>query len=310
MPMPDRRRRPTTVRTLVALPLAVALAVALPVAVAAPAAADTLEVPSLGARNIASAGGYLAWAAPSQSGWRLVARLPGGAVRALPIAAFGTAPDPSIGSDRFAIDGRRIVVVYSRCEGLSSIRGCDVYRFQLNGNDGEERVARLASRGYSETAPSIASGRYTFVRRGAGRRPGVHYWRGDASRPRRISSTVARETATNGTRVAYTYNSSRGGGLAIRRLSGEGRVLRPAARQSTIPRSIVLDRYRATWLADMAAFQTNRLTNARRTADVIVRRGSRPLPAGTDSAGVSMNQITRVVTRLGLVTLAPPLRFG
>jgi hypothetical protein len=302
--MPDRRRR-------AALTVLVALALALPAGGAAPAAADTLELPSLGARNIAAAGGYLTWAAPSQQGgWRLVVRNPDGAVRVLPIAPFGAAPDPAIGSDRFAIDGRRIVVVYSRCAGLSSIRGCDVYRFQLNGDDGEERVARLASSNYSETAPSIASGRYTFVRRGAGGRPGVHYWRGDASAPRRVCPTIARETATNGTRVAYAYDSSRGGGLAIRRLSGKGKVLRPASRQPSVPRSIVMDRYRATWLVGLTAFQTNRLTRARTTADVDLRRGSRALPIGTDSAVPSMSRINRALTYLGLVTLTPPLGFG
>jgi len=303
--MPERRRR----RAAPAVLLAVGLA--LQPAGAAPAAADTLELASLGARNIASAGGYLTWAAPSQQGgWRLVVRNPDGGVRVLPVAPFGAAPDPAIGSDRFAIDGRRIVVVYSRCAGLSSIRGCDVYRFQLNGNDGEERVARLASSHYSETAPSIASGRYTFVRRGAGGRPGVHYWRGDASAPRRVCPTIARETVTNGTRVAYAYDSSRGGGLAIRRLSGKGRVLRPASRQPSVPRSIVLDRYRATWLVGLTAFQTNRLTGARRTGDVVVGRGSRALPIGTDSAAPSMSRINRALTHLGLVTLVPPLGFG
>jgi hypothetical protein len=307
MAMPDRRRRRRAgLAVLVAL-----VALALQAGGAAPAAADTLELPSLGARNIAAAGGYLTWAAPSQyGGWRLVVRNPDGVVRVLPVAPFGAAPDPAIGSDRFAIDGRRIVVVYSRCAGLSSIRGCDVYRFQLNGDDGEERVARLASSSYSETAPAIASGRYTFVRRGAGGRPGVHYWRGDASAPRRICATIARETATNGTRVAYAYDSARGGGLSIRRLSGKGEVLRPASRQPSVPRSIVLDRYRATWLLGLVALQTNRLTGARTSADVVLHRGSRTLPIGTDSAVPSMQRINRVLTQLGLVGLAPPLGFG
>lgn len=278
---------------------------------AAPAAADTLAVPSPGARNIAAAGGYLAWAAPSeQGGWRLVVRNPDGAVRVLPVAAFGAAPDPAIGSDRFAIDGRRIVVVYSRCAGTSSTSGCDVMRFRLDGPGREERVAKLASRAYSETAPSITSGRYTFVRRGGGARTGVHYWRGDASAPRRISPTLARETATNGSRVAYAYNSSRGGGLAVRRLSGQGNVLTPASRRSSVPHSIGLDRYRATWLVGRTAFQTDRLTRARTTADVVVHRGSRSLPADTDSVTASSNRITRALTAAGVVALSPALRFG
>lgn len=280
--------------------------------IAPPVAADTLEIPSAGARNIASAGGHLAWAAPSEyGGWRLVVRDPDGVVRVPAIGAFGAAPDPAIGSDRFAIDGRQIVVVYSRCNGTSSTRGCDVFRFQLDGDNGEERIAKLATTEYSETAPSIASGRYTFVRRGgASSGTGVHYWRGDASAPRRVSRTIARETATNGTRVAYAYDSSRGGGLAVRRLSGEGNVLTPASRRSGVPRSIVLDRYRATWLVARTAFQTGRLTGARTTADVAVRRGSRSVPEGTDSITATTNRVTRALTPLGVVALSPALRFG
>jgi len=302
MRVPDARR---------AAAACAALVIALLIGAAAPAAADTLEVASPGARNIAAGGGYFVWAAPSQyGGWRLVVRNPDGTVRIPAIAAFGAAPDPAIGSDRFAIDGRQIVVVYSRCAGTSSSRGCDVHRFQLNGDDGEERVTKLASKTYSETAPSLASGRYTFVRRGGGPRPGVHYWRGDASAPRRVSQTIARETATNGTRVAYAYNSRNGGGLALRRLSGEGNVLTPASRRSSVPRSIVLDRYRVTWLVALTAFGTQRLTNARTIADVVVRRGSRSLPPGTDSIAVSANRITRALTPFGLVSLAPLLAIG
>ena len=62
-----------------------------------------------------------------------------------------------------------------------------------------------------------------FVRRGGGPKPGLYYYTlGGKAAPKRLSSTLARETATNGTRVAYTYNSSRGGGLAVRQLSGDG----------------------------------------------------------------------------------------
>jgi hypothetical protein len=67
----------------------------------------------------------------------------------------------------------------------------------------------------------------------------------------------------------------------VRRLSGEGNVLTPASRGSSVPRSIVLDRYRVTWLAGLTACGTRRLTNARTSADVVVRRGSRTVPAGT-----------------------------
>lgn len=278
---------------------------------ASPVLADVLEVRSPGARNIAAGSGYVVWAARSEyGGWRLVVRDPDGTVRVPAIRPFGAPPDPAIGLDRFAIDGRRVLAVYSRCAANSTISGCDVYRFHLNGGDGEERVDRLATKTYSETAPSIASGRYTLVRRGGGARHGVHYWRGDTSAPRRVSRIVARETATNGSRVAYALHSRHGGGLAVRRLSGEGAVLMPAARRPSVPRSILLDRYHVTWISGRTAFQTARLSGARSTADVVVHRGSRRLPEGTGSVTAAGNRITWALTPLGVVALSPRLRFG
>jgi hypothetical protein len=96
----------------------------------------------------------------------------------------------------------------------------------------------------------------------------------------------------------------------VRRLSGEGNVLTPTSRGSRVPRSILLDRYRVTWLAGLTAFGTQRLTNARTSADVVVRRSNRDLPAGTDSVSTSANRVTRALTPLGLVSLAPPVVIG
>ena len=55
-------------------------------------------------------------------------------------------------------------------------------------------------------------------------------------------------------------------GLAVRRLSGEGAALTPAARRQSVPRSILLDRYHATWIIGRTAYQTARLTAARTSA--------------------------------------------
>ena len=110
----------------------------------------------------------------------------------------------------------------------------------------EQKIAELTSKTYSETAPSIELGRLAFVRRGGGPKPGVYYWAlGVEGPPKRLSSTLARETATNSTRVAYTYNSSRGGGLAVRLLSGHGGVLVPGlapARRPAQPAADALQR--------------------------------------------------------------------
>ena len=77
------------------------------------------------------------------------------------------------------------------------------------------------------------------MRRGGGPKPGALLLDtlGGKASPKRLSSTLARETATNGTRVAYTYNSSRGGGLAVRQLSGDGGVARARSRASPSSRA-------------------------------------------------------------------------
>jgi len=292
--------------------LAVALAALVALVPAAPAAADTLETPAPGARNLAAAGGWQAWAAPTVTGrWRLMLQAPDGSVSAPAIADFGAAPDPAIGSDRRAFDGRRLLVVYSRCAGDSALAGCDVFSFQLNGSAGEERVARLASETYSETAPALALGRFSFVRRGGGPRKGVYVWSvGSAARPVRISAVLARETATNGGRVAYAYNSSRGGGLVIRRPGVPGGVLQPAARQELVPSSLGLDRYRATWLVGARPLQTARFAGSGGPYPLRVLPADRALPPGTTSVVTSGNRITRALTSQGVTTLVPALRFG
>ena len=180
--------------------------------------------------------------------WRLTVRAPDGAVTTPAIADFGAPPRAQIGSTGFAVAGRRLLAVYSRCQGASATAGCDVYAFDLRAGT-EERIAQLSSRSYSETAPSIELGRIAFVRRGGGPRPGLYYYAlGSKAAPKRLTSTLARETATNGTRVAYTYNSSRGGGLAVRQLSGHGSALVPVSRRPAVPRSPLLTRYNASWL--------------------------------------------------------------
>ena len=174
------------------------------------------------------------------------------------IADFGAPPRPQIGSTQFAAAGRRLLAVYSRCQGASAIAGCDVYAYDLAAGT-EQKIAKLASKTYSETAPSIELGRLAFVRRGGGPKPGVYYWAlGSSSAPKRLTSTLARETATNSTRVAYTYNSSRGGGLAVRLLSGHGGVLVPVSRQPAVPRSPLLTRYNAAWLLQGGQMQATR----------------------------------------------------
>lgn len=267
----------------------VAGAVAAALAGAAPAAsADTLVSSAPGARNLDSGGGWLAWAAPAGAGrWKLTLRAPDGTLTTPAITDFRAAPDPSIGSDRFAFAGRRLLVVYSRCAGTSPLAGCDVYALDV-GTGREERVATLATAAYSETAPSIESGRMAFVRRGAGPRPGVYaHTLGSSRPPRRLSRALARETATNASRVAYAFASSRGGGIAIRRLSGRGVALIPASRLRVVPRSVLLTRYNAAWLLAGGRVQsTARFAGSGGPFTLRVLDAARALPATTDSLGL------------------------
>jgi hypothetical protein len=255
-------------------------------AVSAPAAsADTLVTAAPGARNLTANGGYLVWAQPAPAGrWRLAVRAPNGTVSTPNIADFGAPPAAQIGSTGFAIAGRRLLAVYSRCQGASAIAGCDVYAYDLRAGT-EERIAALSSRTYSETAPSLELGRFAFVRRGGGPRPGLYtHTLGSGTSPRRLTTRLARETATNGSRVAFTYNSSNGGGVAVRRLSGGGEVLVPASRQPAVPRSPLLTRYNAAWLLQDGRVQaTDRFAGSGGPFELRVRNANRALPPTTNS---------------------------
>ncbi|WP_205699364.1 hypothetical protein [Conexibacter sp. SYSU D00693] len=275
-------------------------------AAAAPAAqADQLLAAAPGAQDLDVGGGYAVWSAPRPDGrFDLVVRAPDGTQRR-PVAPFGAPVNASIGSDRFGFP-RALLAVYSRCAGASTISGCDVFALDLR-TDQERPVGALASRTYSETAPSVQSGIWTFVRRGGVRAERKGVWSYRQGRPtRRITSTLARETVTNGSRVAYTYSSSRGGGVAIRRLSGEGDVLTPATRLQGVPSSLDLTRYNATWLHGGKGFITTSFGGSGRDDGRSAVESRRPLPAGTVSLAVSTTVLhASVLTGEGLVALSP-----
>ena len=287
------------------------LAAAVLAATAAGASADSLVTPAPGARNLTANGGYVVWAAPADGGrWRLTVRAPNGTVTTPAIADFGAPPRAQIGSTGFAVANRRLLAVYSRCQGASAIAGCDVYGYDLRAGT-EERIAKLSSQTYSETAPSIELGRLAFVRRGGGPKPGLYYYAlGSSAAPRRLSSTLARETANNGTRVAYTYNSSRGGGLAVRRLSGDGGVLVPVSRQPAVPRSPLLTRYNASWLLQGGHVQaTQRFAGSGGPFQLRVVEAKRALPDSTDSLGLRNDRTSApyYLDAEGVKLTAPPI---
>lgn len=294
------------------IPLAAALAVAGLAATSVPASADSLVAPAPGAVNLTQGGGYLAWAAPTPAGrFRLVVRAPDGTVSTPDLPDFGAAPDPTIGSDRFAAQDRALLLAYSRCDGDSAIAGCDVYAYDLRSGGAERRIDRLASRTYSETVPALTSGRWSFVRRGGGTRKGVYAWTGEGA-PRRLSPRLARETVNNGSRTSFVYNSSRGFGVAVKRLSGRGETIAVASRLRTQPFSLSATRYRTAWLATeegggVRAFTTSRFAGSGPEAPLSQERANRLLPAGTNSWANDGSFFTRYLDGAGVKTIDPRL---
>jgi hypothetical protein len=287
-------------------------------ALPAAAHADRLETAAPGAANLASGGGFQAWSAPQPDGThRLTVRRPDGTVLTPDIPAFGAPVDPSIGTTLAmgaqgnSLADRGLSAVYARCEGDSATRDCDVFRYDLSREE-ESRVAALATPGASETAPSVNLGTWAFARRG-GRRPGTYTYSARRDRLRRLTATVALETAVSPTRIAFTYRSSRGGGVQIRRASGEGRALVAAAGLQTTPVSVQVTRYRAGWLVPGAdatrVFQTRRFAGSGGPHPLLVAEAPRTLPAGVTSAtGDTSTLFRRYADAQGIQVIDPPIR--
>jgi hypothetical protein len=322
-PFRDRDERMSRWAAVELLLLMLAVAAAPPPA----ARADTLIQPAGGGRNLAQgagamqvlpsgqivqAPGWLAWAQPAEQGrWRLMLRSPQGATTSPAIPDFGAPPDPNIGSDRPAGGAQRMFVVYSRCAGTSTIAGCDVYRYDIVAGT-EEKVAAISTAAASETAASVRLGVWSFVRRGSGAsRPGVYVFTPGGG-VRRLSGVLARETVVGGggSRVAYAYNTSNGGGVAVRRVSGKGGVVLAATRQPAVPASLVATRYKYGWLMPAAdggqrVMWTSRLSG--RAESVTVRSGRRNLPASTNSITTNGHVPDKYLDTTGIFSLSPPL---
>ena len=198
---------PPTGRPLHATAIAAALLVLACLGPAAAARADDVVVaPAASAQNIASAGGYIVWAAPREgTGWKLVVRAPDGTVAVPRIPGFATPVEAAVG-----VVGRRVYAVYSRTRSGNA----DLFSLDLRSLS-EGRLPAFATREYDETAPSFHAHVLAFVRSG-GRRDGVYAWTDGRGRSRRISAARAIATATNGTRVAYATRDR----VVVRAVSG------------------------------------------------------------------------------------------
>ncbi len=256
------------------------------------AAADAPVAMAPGAVNVAAGGGYVVWSQPGEdTGWQLVVRAPDGTVARPAVRDFSGPPQVSIGSDRFAIDGRRLLAVYGRDDG-------DLYAFDLRTGT-ERRVRGMSSRAYRESAPSIENGDWAFVRTG-GARNGLYA--ATARRgPHRIATDRPARTQTNGSRVAYATSSA----VVVRRLSG-GAPLRFATRERA--RSVVLTRYRVGWLLSGGrVFQTTRLAGSGGPFAPKVTAAARPLPASTQSLAIERGRIALFTDAAGVGRIDPPL---
>jgi hypothetical protein len=261
-------------------------------------AADPLIIVAAGAKNLAAGDGWRAWAAPTARGrWQLVTRTPDGTIQAANIKDFGAPPDASISATSFAGPDRRVVAVYSRCQGASATKGCDVFQYDLAAGS-ERKLTRISTKAGSETAPSISMAGYAFARRG-GPRPGTYT--ATRGHVRRVDSRIARETAVTHSRVAFRV------GDAIIMSQLDGRRRRTIATGLGIF-SVVLTRYRVGWLERAGhrtlAFMTDRINPS---GSVTVRQGTHDLPASTQSAVTDSSRIVEYLRATGVKRAEPPL---
>ena len=273
------------------------------------AAGDTLIQAAPGTRNLTQGGGWMAWIEPTGNRWRIATRSPAGVLGRPEIPSFGAATNPSIGSSSFAIRGKRILAVYSRCRGVSPVDGCDLWSLDLAAGT-ERRLRAASSPACSEMSPSIYAGGLAFVRTGE-KCPstGVFRQRGtDAAH--RVTSVLARETAINGSRVAYVHELGEGFGVTVRRLSGDGRPIVLARDLPRLPRSLVYGRYTLAWLETVdegVALVASRRISGSRLNGLPLRHGRRTLPASTDSIGADDGTPRHLLDGAGVKTIVPPL---
>ena len=186
---------------------------------------------------------------------------------------------------------------------------CDLYALDLAAGT-ERKLTRASSAACSETAASIYAGSVGFVRRGRGcPRPGVY--RQVAARPaQRIVPTIALETGINQSRIAYSYRSAAGFGLAVRRIGGEGEPIVLLSASPDQPRSLIYGRYTAAWLlptsGEQAVFMSSRISGSRLRGTPL-RQGERLLPASTDSIAGEDGHPTRYLDAGGVESMSPAL---
>ncbi len=260
------------------------------------ASADSLVAAAPGARHLEADHGYAVWFAPAPGNrWRLTVRDRDGKVtQPAGVRPLGAPTDPAIG-----YSGPGLAVLYSRCLGASTTRGCDVYRYDLRRGGRERPVPIMSSRRYSETNPGVSGANFGFVRRG-GPRPGTYSYKPDSTGLRRLSRRPADHVAVS-MRILYTFGRT----AVLRPLSGgRARTYRlPAA-----PRDVFLTRYRFGFLAAGGrVFQTDRFASSGTQHEVQPAQAGRRLPASTASIGLHGEQVQLFLDAEGVKAVDPEL---
>jgi len=143
---------------------------------------------------------------------------------------------------------------------------------------------------------------------------------------RRLTSTVAVETAANQTRVAYVFRTTAGWAVATRRFSGRGGELVLTDHQSGRPTSVVFTRYKAGWLqpgpgGGRAVHWSSRISG-HSLVGLPIRIGRPELPPSTDSIATGSlrgkgtihpigepSRVTDYLDAVGIKHIVPELKF-
>lgn len=260
------------------VPVVLALLLIVP-ACAAPASADDTLLTRPAAAvpvNLSAYGSTMAWSEKSADGtYRLIVRTGDGAPAAAPIPAFDANVDPDVGP----ATGGDPVIVYSRCTAGAA---CDVWRY-TPATGVETRIAAVASRRASETAPSIHQGAVLYAKTG-----GTYLYRPGRG-TRRISTARAAATDLSPFRTAML---TRGEERTVIRMGTWGRAAKIVATGTVADAggerfgAPVFTRYFLYWRSNVTGgdeISSVLRVNIRRAVPT-VERSTRTLPAGLDLA--------------------------
>ncbi len=275
----------------------------------APASADTVIVADPTVQNVTAYASTAAWSRRAPDGsHRLVVRDGSGVVADAAVEPSSVPFDPDLGPTK----GNGRLVVYSRCQTMSTMRGCDVYGYDV-GSRSERKIAAVSSARGSEVGPSYFKGVLAFGRIGSG--GGLYVYTPGRS-VRRIWSRESDQTDLSATRVVAR---GRGAGGTIRVSYRDGSRARNVAagmRGRLTARSVgspVLARYRAFWLVSSLRFPEYPASSIVETVSVRsasrrVGRVDRPFAGQVSGFALGSRSVPALTSgAAGIALIDPPL---